>query len=78
VTKPKHVGTDIHSPKEKRVSELLSVYTERITIDFLAVRAAKERYDDLKSLASLSVYLVWPRVLAESAESIESAESHSG
>ena len=46
VTKPKHVGLIFHSPKEKRVSELLSVYTERITIDFLAVVPAKERYDD--------------------------------
>ena len=46
VTKPKHVGLIFHSPKEKRVSELLSVYTERITIDFLAVAPAKERYDD--------------------------------
>jgi len=46
VTKPKHVGLIFHSAKEKRVSELLSVYTERITIDFLAVAPAKERYDD--------------------------------
>ena len=46
VTKPKHVGLIFHSPKQKRVDELLHVYTERITIDFLAVAPAKERYDD--------------------------------
>ncbi len=46
VKKPKHVGLIIHSPKQKRVDELLMVYTERITTDFLAVAPAKERYDD--------------------------------
>ncbi len=46
VRKPKHVGLIFHSPKQKRVDELLSVYTQRITIDFLAVAPAKERYDD--------------------------------
>lgn len=46
VAKPKHVGLIFHSPKEKRVSELLRTYTERITTDFLAVAPAKERYDD--------------------------------
>ena len=44
--KPKHVGLIFHSPKQKRVSELLASYTERITTDFLAVAPAKERYDD--------------------------------
>ncbi len=46
VSKPKHVGLIFHSPKQKRVDELLRVYSERITTDFLAVAPAKERYDD--------------------------------
>ena len=46
VSKPKHVGLIFHSAKQKRVDELLQVYTERITIDFLAIAPAKERYDD--------------------------------
>lgn len=46
VSKPRHVGLIFHSPKQKRLDELLSVYTERITNDFLAVAPAKERYDD--------------------------------
>lgn len=46
VTKPKHIGLIFYSGKQKRVSELLGIYTERITADFLAVAAAKERYDD--------------------------------
>lgn len=46
VSKPKHVGLIFHSAKQKRVDELLLVYTERITSDFLAVAPAKERYDD--------------------------------
>ncbi|HSU24603.1 MAG TPA: ATP-grasp domain-containing protein [Pyrinomonadaceae bacterium] len=46
VKKPKHVGLIFHSSKQKRVSELLASYTERITADFLAVAPAKERYDD--------------------------------
>ena len=46
VSKPKHVGLIFHSPKQKRVDELLTVYTERITTDFLAIAPAKERYDD--------------------------------
>ena len=46
VKKPKHVGLIFHSSKQKRVSELLASYTERITDDFLAVAPAKERYDD--------------------------------
>ena len=46
VKKPKHVGLIFYSPKQKRVDQLLQVYTERITTDFLAVAPAKERYDD--------------------------------
>ena len=46
VKKTKHVGLIFYSPKQKRVDQLLQVYTERITIDFLAVAPAKERYDD--------------------------------
>jgi biotin carboxylase len=44
--KPKHVGLIFHSAKQKRVEELLSTYSERISADFLAVAPAKERYDD--------------------------------
>ncbi|HUR99836.1 MAG TPA: ATP-grasp domain-containing protein [Pyrinomonadaceae bacterium] len=46
VTKPKHVGLIFYSQKQKRVSELLDVYSQRIASDFLAVAPAKERYDD--------------------------------
>lgn len=46
VTKPKHIGLIFHSQKQKRIEELLSVYSERIVTDFLAVAPAKERYDD--------------------------------
>ena len=46
VSKPKHVGLIFYSPKQKRVSELLDVYSQRIASDFLAVMPAKERYDD--------------------------------
>jgi biotin carboxylase len=46
VSKPKHVGLIFYSQKQDRVSELLEVYSERITADFLAVVPAKERYDD--------------------------------
>ena len=46
VTKPKHVGLIFYSNKQERVSELLEVYTEKITRDFLAVAPVKERYDD--------------------------------
>lgn len=46
IKKPKHVGMIFHSTKQKRIDELLSVYTERITNDFLAVAPVKERYDD--------------------------------
>jgi biotin carboxylase len=46
VSKPKHVGLIFHSDKHERITELLEVYTERITQDFLAVAPTKERYDD--------------------------------
>ena len=46
VSKAKHVGLIFYSQKQDRVSELLEVYAERITADFLAVAPAKERYDD--------------------------------
>lgn len=46
VTKPKHVGLIFYSSKEKRINELLTTYTERISADFLAVAPAKERFDD--------------------------------
>jgi biotin carboxylase len=46
VKKPKHVGLIFYSQKQERVSELLNVYTEKITHDFLAVAPVKERYDD--------------------------------
>ncbi len=46
VSKPKHVGLIFRSQKHERVSELLEIYTERITGDFLAVAPVKERYDD--------------------------------
>lgn len=46
VTKPKHVGFIFQSKKHARISELIEVYSERITRDFLAVAPTKERYDD--------------------------------
>ncbi|MGI8642332.1 MAG: ATP-grasp domain-containing protein [Pyrinomonadaceae bacterium] len=46
VTKPKHVGLIFHSPKSERIFELMEIYTERISKDFLAVAPTKERYDD--------------------------------
>ncbi len=46
ITKPKHVGMIFYSKKQKRLEELLTVYSKRITDDFLAVAPAKERYDD--------------------------------
>lgn len=46
VAKPKHVGLIFYSQKQERVSELLQIYSEKITLDFLAVAPAKERYDD--------------------------------
>jgi len=46
VNKPKHVGLIFHSKKQKRIDELIEVYTERLTQDFLAVAPVKMRYDD--------------------------------
>ena len=46
VNKPKHVGLIFRAKTQKRVDELISVYTDRITTDFLAVAPVKERYDD--------------------------------
>jgi biotin carboxylase len=46
VKKPKHVGLIFCSPKQQRLQELLGVYTDRITHDFLEVAPAKERHDD--------------------------------
>ncbi len=46
VKKEKHVGLIFHSKKQERIDELMSIYTERITNDFLAVAPVKERYDD--------------------------------
>lgn len=46
VRKPRHVGLIFHSPKQKRIDELLANYTTRIANDFLATAPAKERYDD--------------------------------
>ncbi len=46
VSKPKHVGLIFYSRKQKRVSDLLDSYSQRIAEDFLAVAPAKERYDD--------------------------------
>jgi biotin carboxylase len=46
VKKPKHVGLIFYSQKQDRVNELLSLYSAKITADFLAIAPAKERYDD--------------------------------
>jgi biotin carboxylase len=46
VKKPKHIGLIFYSQKQERINELLEIYTERITRDFLAVAPVKERYDD--------------------------------
>ncbi|MGB7068463.1 MAG: ATP-grasp domain-containing protein [Pyrinomonadaceae bacterium] len=46
VSKPKHVGLIFCSPTQKRIDQLLGIYSERITNDFLAVAPAKMRYDD--------------------------------
>lgn len=46
VNKPRHVGLIFHSKKQKRVDELIGLYTDRITQDFLAVAPVKMRYDD--------------------------------
>ena len=46
VTKPKHVGLIFHSERSERIDELLAVYTERVTREFLTVLPTKERYDE--------------------------------
>ncbi len=46
VDKAKHVGFIFKSKKQSRIDELIGVYTERITNDFLAVAPVKERHDD--------------------------------
>ncbi|MBK8466567.1 MAG: ATP-grasp domain-containing protein [Chloracidobacterium sp.] len=46
VNKPKHVGLIFRSEKQKRIDELITLYTDRITNDFLAVAPVKMRYDD--------------------------------
>lgn len=46
VSKPKHVGMIFYSGKHERVTELLNVYTQKISQDFLAVVPVKERHDD--------------------------------
>ena len=46
VKKPQHVGFIFQSKKQERIDELLSVYTERITVDFLTIAPVKERHDD--------------------------------
>lgn len=46
IKKPRHVGLIFHSEKQKRIDDLITLYTERITDDFLAVAPVKERYDD--------------------------------
>ncbi len=46
VTKAKHVGLIFHSTRKKRIDELMNIYSERITNDFLAIVPVKERYDD--------------------------------
>jgi biotin carboxylase len=46
IKKPKHVGLIFQSTKQKRIDDLIGLYTTRITNDFLAVAPVKERYDD--------------------------------
>ncbi len=46
VKKKKHVGLIIHHKKHERVQELLDVYAERITVDFLEIAPSREHYDD--------------------------------
>jgi biotin carboxylase len=46
VSKPKHVGMIFRSPKHERIDELIDVYTERISKDFLAIAPTREHYDD--------------------------------
>lgn len=46
VAKPRHVGLIFRTKSAKKLTELVSEYTGRITEDFLAVAPVKERYDD--------------------------------
>ena len=46
VKKSRHIGLIFSSTKQKRIDELMTSYTERITNDFLAIQPAKERHDD--------------------------------
>lgn len=46
ITKPRHVGFIVHSTKSKRVDEMLTSLTERISRDFLEIAPVKERHDD--------------------------------
>jgi biotin carboxylase len=46
IRKSHHVGMIFCSPSERRIRALLTMYSEKITNDFLAVAPAKERYDD--------------------------------
>jgi len=46
IKKPRHVGFIVHSPKSKRVDEMLASLTERISQDFLEIAPVKERHDD--------------------------------
>ncbi|MEO7538766.1 MAG: ATP-grasp domain-containing protein [Pyrinomonadaceae bacterium] len=46
VKKPKHVGLIFRSSEQARVEQLMAIYSERISNDFLAVAPVKERYDD--------------------------------
>jgi len=46
IIRPKHVGMIFHSKDRQRIDDLITIYTERITTDFLAVAPVKERYDD--------------------------------
>jgi len=46
VDKPKHVGFILRSCDRKRIDELLAVYTERITNEFLAIEPVKMRHDE--------------------------------
>ncbi|HQZ97437.1 MAG TPA: ATP-grasp domain-containing protein [Pyrinomonadaceae bacterium] len=46
IKKPRHVGFIFQSKKQERIDELLSVYSQRITDDFLTIAPVKERHDD--------------------------------
>lgn len=46
IKKPRHVGFIFHSKKQERIDELLSVYSQRITANFLTIAPVKERHDD--------------------------------